>query len=291
MKQPLPYDEIEVWHSRPDMNKLDEILNTSDDSNFDLFIELDLRYPDNIEEKTKNFQFCPQNKICNKNEYSDYMKKIKPDTYTQNKKLIFDWTDKKKYLILYRMLKFYVRHGMLVEKTHEKISFKKSKWWEKYKNFKTQKRNRAKNEFESDFYKLLNNFFYGKTMEYILNRLRLDFFLKCEGKKIIKRPAKKTFNGIYKSYENWDSYTSRQNEVLMDKPIYLGFAILELSKLHMYETYYDELQPYFETENLQLPYMVTDSCISSVNTEEDLKIIEEDLFDFGNKYKNHLRFS
>ena len=55
------------------------------------------------------------------------MKKIKPKNYTKSKKLISDWTDKTKYLIHYRMLKFYVRHGMVVEKIHEIISFKQSK--------------------------------------------------------------------------------------------------------------------------------------------------------------------
>ena len=53
------------------------------------------------------------------------------------------------------------------------------------------------------------------------------------------------FNGIHTSYENYDSYSITQNEVLIDKPIYLGFAILELSKLFLYETYYDKWQPYF----------------------------------------------
>ena len=63
------------------------------------------------------------------------------------------------------MLKVYVRLGMIVDQINEIISFKQSKWLEKYINFNTQKRNKAKNDFEKDFYKLLNNAFYGKTME------------------------------------------------------------------------------------------------------------------------------
>ena len=59
-----------------------------------------------------------------------------------------------------------------------------------------------------------------------------------------------TFSGIHKSYENCDSYVFRKNEVVMDKATYLGFAVLELSKLHMYETYYDKLQPCFGQENI-----------------------------------------
>ena len=55
-------------------------------------------------------------------------------------------------------------------------------------------------------------------------------------KKLLNNNQNLTFNGIHKSYENYDSYTFKQNEILMDKPIYLGFSVLELSKLHMYET-------------------------------------------------------
>ena len=79
----------------------------------------------------------------------------------------------------------------------------------------------------------------------------------------------------------------------MDKPIYLGFAVLELSKLHMYETYYDKLQPYFGEKNLHLLYMHTDSFILSVNTKDiirDLKNLE-DIFDFCNLDENHELFS
>ena len=84
------------------------------------------------------------------------MKEIKPDTYTQTKKLICAWSDKKNYLIQYRMLKFYVRHGMIVDKVHPIISFKQSRWLEKNISFNTQIRNKAKNDFDNDFYNLLN---------------------------------------------------------------------------------------------------------------------------------------
>ena len=71
---------IETWHGDPDlyMNKLEESLDTPDDSDTGYFIEVDLRYLDNIKEKTKNFPFCPGNKVIPKDEYNDYMKKVQP---------------------------------------------------------------------------------------------------------------------------------------------------------------------------------------------------------------------
>ena len=62
----------------------------------------------------------------------------------------------------------------------------------------------------------------------------------------------KTINCLHKSFENCDNYIFKKNDIAMDKAVYVCFAILELSKLHKYETYYDKLQPYFGQENLQL---------------------------------------
>ena len=288
LSESLTYDEIKFAR----LVKLEDILNTPDDSDIGYFVEVDLRYPDKIKEKTQNFPLAPVKKNDPDN-FSDYMKEIIPDTYTQNKKLICDWSDKKNFLVQYRMLKFYVRHGMIVDKVHSVISFKQSKWLQKYMNFNTQKRNQSVNDFEKDFYKLLNNAFYGKTMENVRNHLKIKFFKKYDYREIIKQQSKMTFNGIHKSYENYESYKSKQNEVLLHKPIYLGFSVLELSKLLMYETYYDKLQPYFQQENIQLLYMDTDSFVLSVNTDDIIRDLKNlgDIFDFSNLDKNHEFFS
>ena len=114
------------------------------------------------------------------------------------------------------MLKFYVRHGMIVEKVQSVISFKQSKGSEKNISFKTQKRNKAKKDFEKDFSELLIIAFYRKTMENLRNRITVEFIKKDDTDKIIKQQSKLTFNGIHKSYEVYDRYTFKQNEVLMD---------------------------------------------------------------------------
>ena len=95
MSQPLPYDEIKL-----DKNiNLEDIINTPDDSDIGYFVEVDLKYPDNIKQKTKNFPFAPENKKINPDTFNDYMKEIKPDNYTSTKKLICDWSDKKNFLV------------------------------------------------------------------------------------------------------------------------------------------------------------------------------------------------
>ena len=135
MSQYLPYDEIKFDNNVT----LEDIINSPDDSDIGYFIEVDLTSPNIIKAKTKNFPFAPTNKKNNPDNFNDYMKEIKPDTYIQSSKLICDWSDKKNYLIHYRMLKFYIRHGMIVDKLHNIISFRQSRWLEKYINFNTQK--------------------------------------------------------------------------------------------------------------------------------------------------------
>ena len=76
------------------------------------------------------------------------MEKIKPTKFISLRKLICDWVDRKKYSIHYRMLNFYVRHGMVIEKVYAVISFKQSMWLEKSINFNTQNRKKAKNDLE-----------------------------------------------------------------------------------------------------------------------------------------------
>ena len=79
MSQYLPYDEIKFDNNI----KLEDILNTSDDSEIGYFIECNLKYPDHIKGKTKYFPFAPENKLSPIDKFSDYMNEIKPDNYTQ----------------------------------------------------------------------------------------------------------------------------------------------------------------------------------------------------------------
>ena len=98
----------------------------------------------------------------------------------------------------------------------------------KVSNFITQKKNQAVDDFEIDFYKLFNDAFFGKTMKTVHNRRKVEFTKNGDTDKIKKQQSDLKINGFRKSYENYDSYTFEQNEVVMDKPIYVGFATLEI---------------------------------------------------------------
>ena len=146
---------------------------------------------------------------------------------------------------------------------------------------------------EKDFFKLLVNAAFGKFLENVRNRLEIELIEKKNVRKFINQQSKLTFNGVHKSYENCDSYTFKQNQVVMDKAIYVGFAFLELSKLHMYETYYDTLQSYFGRKDLQLHCIDSDGMILSMKTKDIIKDSKnlEDIFDFSNLDEYHELFS
>ena len=106
-------------------------------------------------------------------------------------------------------------------------------------------------------------------MENSRNRIKVEFIKKNRNEKIFKQQSELTFNVIDKSYTNYGSYLFKQNEVLLDKPIYVGFALLELSTLIMYETYYN-IQPYFGQEKIQLHFMDCDRFVLSIRTQKNL---------------------
>ena len=117
--------------------RLEDLIKTPDDNDIGYFVEVDLKYPCNKKEKTKQFPFAPGSKKNIPDDFTDYMKEIIPDTYTQTRKMMCYCSDKKNYLVHYRMLHFYVRHGMIVDKVHTVILFKHSKWLENYISFNT----------------------------------------------------------------------------------------------------------------------------------------------------------
>ena len=96
---------------------------------------------------------------------------------------------------------------------------------ERYISFNTKKLNKAKNDFEKYFFKILVNAVFGEFIEDVRNRLGLELNKKDAIKNNTKRHSKLTFNGIHKSYENYDRYTFQKNEAVMDKAIYVGFVI------------------------------------------------------------------
>ena len=275
---------------------INKVLNTKDCSNTGYVLLVDLIYPGNNKNKSKNSPFCPENKTINPDNYTEYMKEHEPKPHRPSTKLICDQNNKEYYIVHYRNLKFYLRMGMTNKKVHRIVSFDQSPWLSKYIDYYTHKRAEADSDFMKDYHKNLLCSFFGKTMEDVRNRIKVEFVKNTNERKILKFQSRLDFNGIHKSYQDYDSYTFKSNIIKMEKPIYLGFTILELSKLLMYETYYDKLQKQFGIDGIQIHYQDTDAFVMSIKTTDIVNDLEKlqnqyKMFDFSNLNKEHKLFS
>ena len=167
----------------------------------------------------------------------------KPKKYKPTEKLSMDQTNKQRYFLHYRDLKFCIRHGIRIVKVHTVYKFKQSRWLAKYIKYNTEQRSKAKTEFEKHFYKLMNNSFYGKTIENIRKRLNLELIDKSDTHRILNRQSELSFDDKIAEYEKFTLYSFNKESIKFTKPIYVGSSVLELSKLLMYEWYYDKMQP------------------------------------------------
>ena len=128
---------------------------------------------------------------------------------------------------------------------------------------------------------MMNNSFYGKTIENIRKRLNLDLIDKTDIHRILNRHSKLSFDDKIAEYEKFNLYSFNKETIKFTKPIYVGFCVLELSKLLIDEWYYDKMQPYFGVDNLELHYLDTDSFIFSF---KPIKSLIEDLKHFKNDF-------
>ena len=140
----------------------------------------------------------------------------------------------------------------------------------------------ARNEFENDFFKLMNNSVFGKTMENV--RKHRDIELVTTEKRRIKLVSEPNYHTTKQFSENLLATKMKKAKVKMNKPIYLGMSILDISKTLMYEFWYDYFKPKYN-DNAKLCYMYTDSLVLNIFTEDFFEDINNDVerwFDTSN---------
>ena len=173
------------------------------------------------------------------------------------------------------MLKQALDHGLVLKKINRIIQFKESAWMKEYIDFNTKLRTAAKNDFEKDFYKLMNNSVFGKTMENI--RKHRDIRLVNNKEDYLKHVMKPNFKAGVLMGPDLMSCEMEKIKIKMNKPVYLGQAILDLSKTIMYEFHYDYMKKKYNEIDLKLLYMDTDSLVYDIKTEDFYKDIADDI--------------
>ena len=179
-------------------------------------------------------------------------------------KLVPHLYDKKNYIIHIRALDQALSHGLILEHIHRAIEFDQSTGMKPYIDFTTQLRTQATNDFEKDFFKLMNNAVFGKMMENIRKHRNIRLVMNKES--YLHKVMHPNFKSGILFGENLMGCEMGKIKVVMDTPVYLGQAILDLSKTIMYEFHYDYIKPKFK--DLQLCYMETDSLIYEIETKD-----------------------
>ena len=198
------------------------------------------------------------------------------------KKLVCNLLNTKKYVVHIRSLKQALNYGLKLKKVHRIIEFNQESWLKPYIDMNTELRKIAKNDFEKDFFKFMNNEVFGKTMENV--RKHRDIKLVTTDKKKSKLVSEPNYHTMNYISEDLSIIEMKRTNVKMNKPIYLRLSILEISTLLMYEFWYDYMKPKYG-DNIKLCYMDTDSFIMNMKTEDFYKYIVNDVekrFDTSN---------
>ena len=198
------------------------------------------------------------------------------------KKLVCNLQNKKKYVVHIKSLKQALNHGLKLKKVHRIIEFNQKAWLKLYIDMNTELRKLAKDDFEKDLFKLMNNAVFGKTMENIRKHRDIKLVTTdTKRNKLVSEPNYHTMNYLS---EDLSIIEMNKTKVKMNKPIYLGLSILDISKILMYEFWYDYMKPKYGND-VKLCYMDTDSFIMSIKMNDFYKDIANNVekrFDTSN---------
>ena len=237
------------------------IKNYDEDSDKGYIFEVDVEYPRRLHDLHSDLPFLPE--------------RMKID---KCKKLVCNLRNKKNYVVHINSLKQALHYELKLEKVHRVPEFNQEAWLKPYIDMNTELRKVASNDFEKDFYKLMNNAVFGKTMENV--RKHRDIKLV----KTDKKRSKLVSEPNYHISKYLSIIEMNKTRVKMNKPIYLGLSILDISKILMYEFWYDYMKPKYGNDE-KLCYMDTNSFVMNIKIEDFYKDIANDVekrFDTSN---------
>ena len=279
MSQPLPYSGfkwVNRWQERPGKGCI---------------LEVDLEYPKHPHKLHNGYPLAPEKLAVKKEWLSPYQTELlENNSMITIPKLVPNLMDKTKYVVHYRNLQLYTSLGMKIKKIHRILEFNEKPWMEPYIRLNIEFRKKTKSAFEKDFYKLMNNSVFGKTMENLRKRVDIKLVRTdgAENEKLRKIVAKPNFNRRVKFSNELSAIHVNKTNLTLNKPIYVGFSVLDLSKHLMYDWYYNKLKKKYG-ENCTMLYTDTDSLLVDIKTNDiykDMSETKED-YDFSDYPQNH----
>ena len=247
-----------------------------------IILEVDLEYPEKLHDLHNDYPLAAEKIKVEKSMLSNYCNKISEKYNISTglvQKLIPTLSKKEKYVLHYRNLQLYIDLGLKLTKIHRVLEFDQSPWLKQYIDYNTEKRKNAKNDFEKDFFKLMNNSVFGKTMENI--RKRVDVRLVTDEKKLLKLTSKPTYVSSKIFNENLVAVHKIKETLTLNRPAYVGMCILDLSKTLMYDFHYNYIKNKYG-EKAKLLFTDTDS----LTYEIEAKDVYKDFFKDKDKFDN-----
>ena len=296
MSQSLPYADFE-WLADDQVANLttDDILGLPDENIQGCMLEVDLDYPQELHDLHSDFPLAPENLTVPPEWLSPYQNNLlsSGEKVSRDDRLIASLHPRKKYVVHYKTLKLFLSLGLKLTRVHRVLRFKQKPWMRSYIDKNTQLRKTAKSDFEKDFYKLMNNSVFGKTMENVRNRIDgkiiIDDDTLKSSEKVLKLASKPNYKTATKFKDSNLGFFERHKEkTYLNKPIYCGVSILDLSKSFMYDFYYHHLKKTYKNK-ITLMYTDTDSLLCIVKVDDIYEDIKRDaeLYDFSNYSVDH----
>ena len=290
MSEPLPYDEFE-WLSEEEFGVIDwTALDPYHTHGF--FVECDLDYPDELHDAHNEYPLAPERIVVEDHLLSEEQGELREQyeiSHTATAKLVPNFFPKKRQLLHYRNLRYYLEHGLVLTKVHRVIRFLQRRWLQPYVQANTDLRAKSKDPVEIRLRKDMNNSIYGKTCENLTKRTDIKLVTtKKQCDKLTKKAHCRRFEVFTGQLAAVELTKVR---CLINKPTYVGFAVLELSKLCMYQFHYDRMRAWYP--EAELLFTDTDSLVYQIPTEDlyaDLAS-RADEFDFSNYPSSHALFS
>ena len=269
MSQSLPTHGFK-WVKNITKEKVLNILEQRSSSKGYIF-DVDLEYPKHLWKLHDDYPLAPE-----------------PTKVDGVEKLISHFRAKKEYVIHYQNLKQYLNMGIKLAAVHRALSFKQSPWMEPYIRKNTKLRTETKIAFEKDFFKLMNNSVFGKTIENI--RKRQNIRIVDKRKTALNLSKKPNFERATIFDKNLIAVHMQKTEIYFDKPVYVGQAILDLSKTLMFDFHYNYIKPKYG-KKAELLFTDTDSLMYHIQTDDFYKDISADIetkFDTSDYPEDHL---
>ena len=250
MIQSLPISDFE-WSVE---KNIDTLIDQYTGDSHGCFVEVDLDYPTELHDAHSDYPLAPESMLVKTEYLSPYAADLKAKLEISDDttpKLVPNLNDKKHYVADIRNIAYYQQKGLIVSKVHRVVTFRKEKWLKPYVDFNTSMRAKATTDFEKDFYKLCVNAIFGKSMENLRNRVDIHFVTANEkwGKHATKKVStveRKIANPLYDGHiiynEHLTAIKMKKKSITLNKPIYTGMSILDLSKLHMFRFHYDYIK-------------------------------------------------